>query len=423
VLLAPRHRAQSPTAGVIEDARVALASSLILIVALAGVLLRPRNVHESTCAALGAAAMLATTSESLGDAWGVFRSNLSVLAFLAGVLVLAAAADEAGWFAEGARLAVRGSRGSPVRLFVGVCVVSFAGSVLFSLDAAAVALTPVVLIAARRAGATAEPLLFACIAVANTASMALPISNPTNVIVADRVGLEFLGYARTMLPPAVAASVAVSLVLALRFRAQLAGRLEQPENPREVAHRATALTSAIATSVALLGFIVFPRDLGLVAFVVGAAAALALVALRQWTPLHTLRATGPRLLVFALGVFVMVDAVERHGLRDLIARHRPGSAAGVGVLGAALSNVVNNLPATVISLPSVGLDPQRAYALLAGVDAGPNVTLSGSLATLLWLAAAREHGVDVNPLRYLAIGVLTAPVGLAAALVTLELLR
>ena len=116
-------------------------------------------------------------AEPLDGAWHVLRSNLSVLAFLAGVLVLAAAADEAGWFAEGARLAVRGSRGSPVRLFAGVCVVSFAGSVLFSLDAAAVALTPVVLIAARRAGATAEPLLFACIAVANTASMALPISN------------------------------------------------------------------------------------------------------------------------------------------------------------------------------------------------------------------------------------------------------
>jgi arsenical pump membrane protein len=414
---------QSPTGDVAEDAAVALVSALILIVALAGVLVRPRNVHESTCAALGAAAMLATTSESLGDAWSVFRSNLSVLAFLAGVLVLAAAADDAGWFAEGARLAVRGSRGSPVRLFVGVCVVSFVGSALFSLDAAAVALTPVVLIAARRARAGTEPLLFACIAVANTASMALPVSNPTNVIVADRVGLDFVEYARTMLPPALAASIAVSLVLGLRFRAQLGGHLEQPENPPEIAHRATAFTSAVATSVALLGFILFPRDLGIVAFVVGAGAAIMLIALRQWSPLRTFRATGPRLLAFALGVFVMVDAVERHGLRELIARHRPDSAAGVGVLAAGLSNVGNNLPATVISLPLVSLDPQRAYALLAGVDAGPNLTLSGSLATLLWLAAAREHGVDVSPLRYLAIGVLTAPVGLAAALVTLQLLR
>jgi arsenical pump membrane protein len=122
-------------------------------------------------------------------------------------------------------------------------------------------------------------------------------------------------------------------------------------------------------------------------------------------------------------VFVMVDAVERHGLRSFIARHQPGSAAGVGVVTGALSNLINNLPATVISLPLAGVDPHRAYALLAGVDAGPNLTLSGSLATLLWLAAARERSVEIRPLRYLAIGALTAPVGLAAALVTLELLH
>ncbi len=161
---------------------------------------------------------------------------------------------------------------------------AFVGSVLFSLDAAAVALTPVVLIAASRAGAKAEPLLFACIAVANTASMALPISNPTNVIVADRFRLEFVDYARTMVPAALAAALAVSLVLALRFRRELTGQLDVSYSP-------------------------------------------------------------------------------------------PG---------------IENL---------------------------------ASLATLLWLAAAREQSADVSPLRYLSIGVLTAPVGLAAALVTLELLR
>ena len=402
---------------------MATLSAIILIAALAGVLLRPRDVHESTFAVAGAIAMIVTGAEPLDAAWHVFRSSLSVLAFLAGVLVLAAAADEAGWFAEGARLAVRGARGSPLRLFVGVCIVSFAGSVLFSLDAAAVALTPVVLIAARRTGATAEPLLFACIAVANTASLALPVSNPTNVIVADRVGLDFLDYARTMLPPAIVASVAVSLVLGIRFRRALAGRLAEPAAAAGISDRAIAITSALASSLALVGFVAFPRDLGAVAFIAGAGAAVTLLLLRRWSPLRTLRATGPRLLAFALGIFVMVDAVERHGLRDLIARHSPASPSGVGVLGAALSNLVNNLPATVISLPLIGDDTQRAYALLAGVDTGPNLTLTGSLATLLWLAVARREGEGVSPRRYLAIGVLTAPVGLAAALVTLALQR
>jgi arsenical pump membrane protein len=372
---------------------------------------------------LGAVAMIVVGAESPGDARHVLRANLGVLAFLAGVLLLAAAAEEAGWFAEGARLATRASRGSARRLFVGVCVVSFVGSVVFSLDAAAVALTPVVLIAARRGGVTAEPLMFACIAVANTASMALPISNPTNVIVADRLKLDFLDYAGTMLPAAIVSSIAVSLVLALRFRRELTGTLVADGSTSGLADRAVVLTSGSATLLALAGFALLPRDLGAVAFAAGAGAAVVLLSLRRWSPARAARAWGPQLLVFALGVFVMVDAVERHGLRSFIARHQPGSAVGVGVVTGALSNLINNLPATVISLPLAGADPHRAYALLAGVDAGPNLTLSGSLATLLWLAAARERSVEVRPLRYLAIGALTAPVGLAAALVTLELLR
>ena len=99
--------------------------------------------------------------------------------------------------------------------------IAFAGTVLLSLDAVAVALTPVVLIAAARVGAPAEPLLFACISSANAASLALPVSNPTNLIVVDRLGLGFGEYATTMLPVAVCATLAVALVLRLRFRREL----------------------------------------------------------------------------------------------------------------------------------------------------------------------------------------------------------
>ena len=122
--------------------------------------------------------MLVTGSEPLAGAWHVFRrisacspSSPACSCWLRPRTTRAGSPRAPVWpsAAHEAR---------PIRLFAGVCIVSFAGSVLFSLDAAAVALTPVVLIAARRARATAEPLLFACIAVANTASMALPISNP-----------------------------------------------------------------------------------------------------------------------------------------------------------------------------------------------------------------------------------------------------
>ena len=287
----------------------------------------------------------------------------------------------------------------------------------------AVALTPVVLVAAARARLDAEPFLFASIAVANAASVALPVSNPTNILVADHLGIGFVDYARTMLPVAVAAALAVTLVLALRFRRPLAGSFRMPP-PR---------AASVERRPLVLACVPAGRDARRLRRCSRTTSAPwrwspASSASRGWSwsagigPRDAALSFGPRLLVFAAGIFVMVDALQRHGLRDLLARHAPDSPIGVGLAGAGLANIVNNLPATALALP-LATDPDRAYALLAGVDIGPNLTLTGSLATLLWLALARERDVEVSPVRYLAVGVLTAPVGLAAALLTLEVLR
>src|SRR5262249_44586859 len=141
---------------------------------------------------------------------------------------------------------------------------------------------------------------------------------------------------------------------------------------------------------AFAGFLAFPHQLGAVALAAGLVGALLVIAAGRWRPQEIAVAAGPRLLVFALGIFLMVDAVGGRGWRPFLVDHRPASAVGVGVVAAVLANLVNNLPATVLALPLAG-DPHRAYALLVGVDAGPNLTLTGSLATLLWLTLARER--------------------------------
>ena len=129
--------------------------------------------------------------------------------------------------------------------------------------------------------------------------------------------------------------------------------------------------------------------------------------------------------MFALGVFVMVDAVERHGLRDLIARPRsPGSATRkIGRARGGISNIVNNLPATVISLPLIGGDAHRAYALLAGGGRQPPVSRPpGRSRRSSGLAVARSKEPQRQPAP-LPRDRRDPTVGLAAALVTLELLR
>ncbi len=95
------------------------------------------------------------------------------------------------------------------------------------------------------------------------------------------------------------------------------------------------------------------------------------------------------------------------------------------MFGSALgSNVINNVPMTVLSLgtlePLVAngtLDLVVVYAVVVGTSIGPNLTTVGSLATLIWLSIARERGLDITAKDYLRIGAIaTPPILLAAAL-------
>lgn len=94
--------------------------------------------------------------------------------------------------------------------------------------------------------------------------------------------------------------------------------------------------------------------------------------------------------------------------------------AAVGGVGVAIaSNLMNNLPTGLIagSMGSLVALPQQATAaLLIGVDLGPNLSITGSLATLLWLVAIRREGEHVSAWHFLRLGLLVMPPALAAAL-------
>ena len=55
-------------------------------------------------------------------------------------------------------------------------------------------------------------------------------------------------------------------------------------------------------------------------------------------------------------------------------------------------------------------------ALLIGIDLGPNLSVTGSLATILWLVALRREGVHVGAWQFLRLGLVVMPPALLLAL-------
>src|SRR4029079_698529 len=139
------------------------------------------------------------------------------------------------------------------------------------------------------------------------------------------------------------------------------------------------------------------------------------------------RAVDLRLLGFVLGLGLIVRALADHGLGDLVTDVLPDGHGLLALLGATalaalLANVLNNVPALLVLLPAAAAaGPETVLAVLIGVNAGPNVTYTGSLATLLWRGALRDRGHEPDHGEFHRFGALTVPPILVACTVALWL--
>jgi arsenical pump membrane protein len=184
---------------------------------------------------------------------------------------------------------------------------------------------------------------------------------------------------------------------------------------------------AVAVLAATLAGFVIASLTGLALAWVAAAGALAL-ALRTRSPAReVLRAAEPGFLVFVLGLGVVVAAASRHGLGSAADALVPGGTGlpallAVAAVGALAANLVNNLPATLILLPATAAaGPGAVLAMLVGVNVGPNLTFSGSLATLLWRRVMRAHDEPAELGEFTRLGALTVPCVLVASTAALWL--
>jgi arsenical pump membrane protein len=430
----------------------------VLAVVLVFATLRPRRLPEAVAAVPAAALVVALGVVSWRQAIDELGALGPTVGFLAAVLVLAHAADRAGIFRWAGAVATRVSRGSPQRLLAVVFLIASVTTAVLSLDATVVLLTPVVLLTAQTLRVRPRPHIYACTHLANSASLLLPIANLTNLLAFAASGVSFVKFAGLMSAPWVVA-IAIEYVIFRRFFARDLSRDLTRGTGRDLV-RADGGAVAAATSAdpdaqldpdpptpkfalsvvaaTLIGFAAL-EPVGVAPAWVALAGALVLGVRDVVTTERGDRgrvagrlalASNPTFCVFVFALGIVVLAVRNTGLGHLVADLVPSSPTIGGLLIAAalaalLANLLNNLPATLLLVPVVGHSPGLVFAVLLGVNIGPNLTYVGSLATLLWreVLHARDHMPDTRT--FLALGALTVPaclVGTCGALwVTLHL--
>jgi arsenical pump membrane protein len=353
---------------------------------------------------IAVALVLSTTDTraAAGQDWPPF-------VLVSGLLLVGLVSERDGLFLAAGQLLARRAR-SGVLLYAGAVVLIVVVTALLNLDTSVAFLTPVFVYTARSRGEGEAPLLYACILLSNAGSLILPGSNLTNLIVLGHVHMSGGEFFRRMAPAGVASVLVTAVAIAVCHHRELRADAT-PDDALERPRLGVGLVAILAATVLV---VVLPNA-ALPVLAVGLIAVA--LRLRPWSR----AATGARdvlglpVLVGLFGIAVGLGALGRawSGPASLLTHLGPWATAGVA---AGSTVLVNNLPAaSLLSARSL----THPFSLLVGLNIGPNLFVTGSLAWVLWWRSARTTDAHPSLMAAGRLGLISAPLAIAAAMAVL----
>lgn len=376
------------------------------------------RLDRTGAAIVGAAAMVAAGVVRREQAYHAI--DLATLVLLFGMMLVVGQLRLSGFFRLAGVVVARRAR-TPHQLLLGLILVSGLLSALFVNDTICLALTPLVLEVARALGVRATPYLIALATASNIGSVATPTGNPQNMLIAARSGIAYADFVASLLPAALVGLGLAFAVISFVYRAELREPFLRAAHPRVRVH-GFLMAKALAASAVMLGFFFAGANVSVVAITAGAA----LLLTRRVKTGKVLREVDWNLLALFAGLFVVTEAALVSGLSErmfaLLHAREAATPAALGLVAAALSNLVSNVPAVMLFVPLVPQlpDPGEAWRVLAlaSTFAG-NLTLLGSIANLIVAEGARRE-CPLTFGEYLKVGLPLTVLSLCAGLLVLR---
>lgn len=360
-------------------------------------------------ASIGLVALAVSFATRAADARAAASQVWPPFVLVTGLLLIGLVADDDGLFAyAGHRLASTASNG--FALFAGATLLVGVVTSVLNLDTSVAFLTPVLVYAARSRGGAEAPLLYGCLLLSNAGSLFLPGSNLTNLIVLGHLRITGAEFFSDMWAPALAALLATALVIGavehreLRLRGGVRDVVDRPVVGLGLLAIVLATTVIVATHSPAIGVAA-----------IGVVSAGVRIVQRKDNLRHVTNVLGVPLLVGLFGVAVALGTVGRlwSGPAHLLSHLDLWATAAVAAL---TSVAVNNLPAASLLAART---PPHPFSLLVGLNLGPNLLVTGSLAWMLWFRVAKRSGANPSLRRASGLGLLAVPLSMVAALALL----
>ena len=348
---------------------------------------------------------------------------LKILTLFISMTLLSIYLGDAGFFDYVADKVFLKSKGEQLKLFLILYTVVAILTIFTSNDIIILTFTPPICIFAKKANVSPLPYLFGEFIAANTWSMMLIVGNPTNIYLAQSVGINFAQYFSLMWLPALVGGLTSLGVLILIFKKQLACPIQRenslPQNryvPNVVKVPMTVTLFCLITCIVCLAFSdLLGVEMWLICLIITLTLSIfnviyELIIVHSVKPvLNSIKKSPFELIPFVLSMFIIVLALKQNGITDLLGsilvNNNKFDGIGFGFLSAISSNLLNNIPMSVLFEKIIsGASLPAVCGAIIGSNLGAFITPVGALAGIMWSKILTKYDIKMPFSKFLLYG-------------------
>jgi Na+/H+ antiporter NhaD/arsenite permease-like protein len=370
--------------------------------------------------------------------------NWDVIFLMLGMMMIVSILRETGVFEFAAIWSAKRANGSPLRIMILLMVVMAFASAILPNVVSVLLIAPVTLLVCDRLDINPVPMLLAEVFASNIGGAATLVGDPPNIIIGAHQALSFNAFLVNMAPIVIVILLVLIAISPLLFRGfstvdpeRIADVMSLKEH-EVIQDRGLLIKCGVVMLAVLIGFVVSPTIHIAPSLVALLGAGILILVSRREQPDYLSHVEWDTLL-FMVGLFIMVGALLKTGVINMLGHLAADATGGKTLLATMLilvfstlvSGVIDNVPYVTTMTPIVShLAPTMTghfhhhvlwWSLALGGDLGGNLTAVGSSANIVMIGIALRSGNSISFWEFTRKGIVVTAISTALCAIYLWL--
>lgn len=381
------------------------------------------NIDRPSAAFFGAVAMILFGVLTFEEA--VSAIDFNTITLLLGMMIVIAVLEIDGFFTFIAAKTISLSK-SRIQLLIIIVFITGIASAFLVNDAVVLLFTPVIIQICRSAKLNPIPYLFAEIFSSNVGSAMTITGNPQNILIGMQSGIPYSRFLFHLLPISLLGMILIVVFVKLFFRKEFGNGNHLEFKEDEFIYNFKSMKFSVPIFAVIMILFFFSHTLNISIPLIALAGASLILILGKIKPSKVIKEVDWVLLLFFAGLFIVVHGIEKVGMLNQFIENTPASnnfqgIVGVHLLSFIMSQIVSNVPFTVLMLPI--LKPASSnllwLSLASSATIAGNATIIGAVANLIVIEVAKKYEIEIGFWQFLKVGLIVTLLSLLLSVVIL----